>query len=254
MPVDAFAIASAFAVRNPAHEHARPRHRRPGHGQAGHAVDRTHLVARCAAPRADRGAQRQAHLAHFHADHGGAPLHGGTRHRLPADDREGRRHAGPGRARGAAPHRDGAVRAGCQPRRRLMAVRPPGLHHVRHGRHHDRSGRPARRAAAGGRAGRRGRRLAHHGEGHRRQDHRPRRRQRDRASGSTASSTVGPQRVAPVSLLASRYPEVIAMLEADLADTEGGSLHGKLRAAALRRHRRCAGGRGRRRASASSSR
>ncbi len=39
--------------------------------------------------------------------------------------------------------------------------------------------------------------------------------------------TVGPQRVAPVSLLASRYPEVIAMLEADLADTEGGSLHGR---------------------------
>jgi N-methylhydantoinase A/oxoprolinase/acetone carboxylase beta subunit len=39
--------------------------------------------------------------------------------------------------------------------------------------------------------------------------------------------TVGPQRVAPVSLLASRYPEVIAMLEADLADNEGGSLHGR---------------------------
>ncbi len=38
---------------------------------------------------------------------------------------------------------------------------------------------------------------------------------------------VGPQRVAPVSLLASRYSEVIAMLEADLADTEGGSQHGK---------------------------
>ncbi|MBI3673938.1 MAG: hydantoinase/oxoprolinase family protein [Rhizobiales bacterium] len=38
---------------------------------------------------------------------------------------------------------------------------------------------------------------------------------------------VGPQRVAPVSLLAERYPEVIAMLEGDLADTEGGSLHGK---------------------------
>ena len=38
---------------------------------------------------------------------------------------------------------------------------------------------------------------------------------------------VGPQRVAPVSLLASRYPEVLAMLEADLADNEGGSLHGK---------------------------
>ncbi len=38
---------------------------------------------------------------------------------------------------------------------------------------------------------------------------------------------VGPQRVAPVALLASRYPEVIAMLEADLADTEGGSMHGK---------------------------
>ncbi len=38
---------------------------------------------------------------------------------------------------------------------------------------------------------------------------------------------VGPQRVAPISLLASRYPEVMAMLEADLADTEGGSMHGK---------------------------
>jgi N-methylhydantoinase A/oxoprolinase/acetone carboxylase beta subunit len=38
---------------------------------------------------------------------------------------------------------------------------------------------------------------------------------------------VGPQRVAPVSLLAARYPEVMAMLEADLADTEGGSLHGR---------------------------
>ena len=38
---------------------------------------------------------------------------------------------------------------------------------------------------------------------------------------------VGPQRVAPISLIASRYPEVLAMLEADLADSEGGSLHGK---------------------------
>jgi len=38
---------------------------------------------------------------------------------------------------------------------------------------------------------------------------------------------VGPQRVAPISLLASRYPEVVAMLEADLTDTEGGSLHGR---------------------------
>ena len=38
---------------------------------------------------------------------------------------------------------------------------------------------------------------------------------------------VGPQRVAPISLLASRYPEVITMLEADLADTDGGSMHGK---------------------------
>lgn len=38
---------------------------------------------------------------------------------------------------------------------------------------------------------------------------------------------VGPQRVAPVSLLAHRYPEVIAMLEADLAESEGGSLLGR---------------------------
>lgn len=38
---------------------------------------------------------------------------------------------------------------------------------------------------------------------------------------------VGPQRVAPISLVASRFPETIAMLEADLADSEGGSLQGQ---------------------------
>jgi N-methylhydantoinase A/oxoprolinase/acetone carboxylase beta subunit len=45
--------------------------------------------------------------------------------------------------------------------------------------------------------------------------------------GLQGSLEVGPQRVAPIALLASRYPEVVAMLEADLADTEGGSMHGK---------------------------
>ena len=45
--------------------------------------------------------------------------------------------------------------------------------------------------------------------------------------GLNGKMDVGPQRVAPISLLASRYPEVVAMLEADLADTEGGSMHGK---------------------------
>ena len=40
--------------------------------------------------------------------------------------------------------------------------------------------------------------------------------------------SVGPQRVAPVSLIAARYPEVLAMLRADLDDVEGGgSMHGK---------------------------
>jgi N-methylhydantoinase A/oxoprolinase/acetone carboxylase beta subunit len=39
---------------------------------------------------------------------------------------------------------------------------------------------------------------------------------------------VGPQRVAPVSLVAARYPQVLAMLRADLDDVErGGSQHGK---------------------------
>lgn len=45
--------------------------------------------------------------------------------------------------------------------------------------------------------------------------------------GMNGKLTVGPQRVAPVSLLAARYPEVITLLEADLADTDGGSLHGR---------------------------
>jgi N-methylhydantoinase A/oxoprolinase/acetone carboxylase beta subunit len=47
------------------------------------------------------------------------------------------------------------------------------------------------------------------------------------AIGLDGALSVGPQRVAPVSLLASRYPEVIAMLEADLAETDGGSMHGR---------------------------
>lgn len=41
------------------------------------------------------------------------------------------------------------------------------------------------------------------------------------------SVRLGPQRVVPISLLGQRYPEVVAMLEADLADTEGGSQHGR---------------------------
>jgi N-methylhydantoinase A/oxoprolinase/acetone carboxylase beta subunit len=47
------------------------------------------------------------------------------------------------------------------------------------------------------------------------------------AIGLNGRIDVGPQRVAPVSLLAARYPEVVAMLESDLAESEGGSLHGK---------------------------
>jgi N-methylhydantoinase A/oxoprolinase/acetone carboxylase beta subunit len=39
--------------------------------------------------------------------------------------------------------------------------------------------------------------------------------------------SVGPQRAVPVSLIGQRYPEVITMLEADLADNDGGSMHGK---------------------------
>ena len=78
MPVDAFAIASAFAVRNPAHEQRAREHHRQGHGQARDALDRTHLRARCAAPGADRGAECPAHLAHLDADRGGAALHGGA--------------------------------------------------------------------------------------------------------------------------------------------------------------------------------
>jgi N-methylhydantoinase A/oxoprolinase/acetone carboxylase beta subunit len=40
--------------------------------------------------------------------------------------------------------------------------------------------------------------------------------------------TVGPQRVAPVSLIAAQYPQVLNMLKADLSDVEGGgSMHGK---------------------------
>lgn len=40
--------------------------------------------------------------------------------------------------------------------------------------------------------------------------------------------SVGPQRVAPVSLIAARYPQVLTMLRADMDDVDGGgSMHGK---------------------------
>jgi N-methylhydantoinase A/oxoprolinase/acetone carboxylase beta subunit len=45
--------------------------------------------------------------------------------------------------------------------------------------------------------------------------------------GLNGKISVGPERAVPVSLIGARYPEVISMLEADLADTEGGSMHGK---------------------------
>lgn len=46
--------------------------------------------------------------------------------------------------------------------------------------------------------------------------------------GAGGKLTVGPQRVVPVALLGARCPEVLDMLEADLADVDGGSsLHGR---------------------------
>ncbi len=45
--------------------------------------------------------------------------------------------------------------------------------------------------------------------------------------GGNGRLSVGPQRIVPVALLGARYPQVMALLEADLADVEGGSaLHG----------------------------
>ena len=41
------------------------------------------------------------------------------------------------------------------------------------------------------------------------------------------SMQIGPQRIVPISLIGQRYPEVLAMLENDLSDTEGGSQHGR---------------------------
>ena len=38
---------------------------------------------------------------------------------------------------------------------------------------------------------------------------------------------IGPQRAVPISLIAARHPEIVALLQADLAETEGGSLLGK---------------------------
>ncbi len=46
--------------------------------------------------------------------------------------------------------------------------------------------------------------------------------------GANGKITVGPQRIVPVALIGARYPEVVALLEADLADVDGGgSMHGR---------------------------
>ncbi len=45
--------------------------------------------------------------------------------------------------------------------------------------------------------------------------------------GLDGAMRIGPQRIVPISLVGQRYSEIIAMLEADLADTEGGSQHGR---------------------------
>ena len=46
--------------------------------------------------------------------------------------------------------------------------------------------------------------------------------------GANGRITVGPQRIVPVALIGARYPEVVALLEADLADVDGGgSMHGR---------------------------
>ncbi|MEO8859368.1 MAG: hydantoinase/oxoprolinase family protein, partial [Burkholderiaceae bacterium] len=47
-------------------------------------------------------------------------------------------------------------------------------------------------------------------------------------TGAQGEMLVGPQRVVPVSLLAARYPQTLRLLEADLADVQGGSSrHGR---------------------------
>ncbi|MDE2445185.1 MAG: hydantoinase/oxoprolinase family protein, partial [Alphaproteobacteria bacterium] len=45
--------------------------------------------------------------------------------------------------------------------------------------------------------------------------------------GLNGDITVGPQRAVPISLIGQRYPEVITMLEGQLAETDGGSLNGR---------------------------
>ena len=45
--------------------------------------------------------------------------------------------------------------------------------------------------------------------------------------GMNGAFTVGPARIVPLALIGSRFPETIELLGADLADNEGGSMHGK---------------------------
>jgi N-methylhydantoinase A/oxoprolinase/acetone carboxylase beta subunit len=48
------------------------------------------------------------------------------------------------------------------------------------------------------------------------------------ALGANGRLEIRPQRIVPVSLLAARFPETLALLEADLADVDGGgSMHGR---------------------------
>ncbi len=122
--VEAFAIAAQFAVRNPAHE---CRARDLVIASTGKPVTMSsELSTDLDAPRRALTAVLNARLisritllidavrramAEF-------------RPRLPAHDRQGRRHAGAGRCGGAKTHRDGVVRPSREPCGRALAVGP----------------------------------------------------------------------------------------------------------------------------------
>ena len=74
--VDAFAVAAAFAVRNPAHESSARAAIEARDRQAVNDLQRAFLRARCAAPGVDRRADARApHRSHLASDRGGRSCH-----------------------------------------------------------------------------------------------------------------------------------------------------------------------------------
>ena len=224
--VEAFAVAAAFAVRNPAHEH---RARALIETTSGRPVTlSSELTSSLDAPRRALTAALNARLIPRISSLIAAVAQAmrRARDRCAADDHPRRRHAGAGGAGGAPADRDRPVGPGGEPRRRGDPVGPREFHPTDMGGTTTdlgilENGRPlvAETGAeiGGWRTMVRAIDVKTVGLGG----------DSEVSFGLDGAMTIGPERAVPVSLIGQSFPSVIDELERELADPEALSGAGR---------------------------